>query len=363
MPDALTIETLTARLAARGLTPRVDRSESFLQVLRLIVSSRCKRGCHYPDGSEVWCHAEGITRRNHEPYGLDDFVGAAATLGRTLGVRRVKIAGLEPTFDASFVPFIAGLRAAGFERVSITTHDDAILPHLAAYRDAGLTQISVSIPSHEDARFREVAYTGSATPLLDLVKTAKGLGLDPVKINRVLQRGFTDDLPVVIDWARRHDVTVKLFELMWTPEAAGSLDRFYVAWLTFLDLWLDATEDVTLAHYPLSFRTRARFRLRGGGAVEANLMEDKRGATAAACATCAHTTRCAEGYFGCGVRVLPDLSVLPCLLRPELAVSLPELFQNGERTAALAQVLRGSHTPRVAGTPTPLIQISPGGRR
>ncbi len=318
-PDLHTRTALTALLEARGTPCRVLEDEPFLGVLRLVVASRCGRGCHYPDGSAVWCHAEGVTRETRQASTLQDFVGVARDLGARLGIRRVKIAGLEPEFDDSFVPFFEALRDAGFDCISITTHDDRIVPYLERYRRAGLTQLSVSIPHLRQAQFARIAYTGTSAGLFGVVEHARRAGLQPVKINRVLQRGFTDDVAAVLDWARARDVTVKFFELMWTAHAGSSLPRFQVPWTEFLPLWLDATSAVELRHYPLSHRTRVSFRLRGGGGVEVNLMENKRAARAGVCADCTHAAHCAEGYLGCGVRVMPDLSLLPCLLRPESA--------------------------------------------
>jgi molybdenum cofactor biosynthesis enzyme MoaA len=318
--DQRTLGDFVAFFASKGIACKILSDESHLRVLRLIVSSRCGRGCHYPDGSAVWCHVEGITDRRQRP--LKDILAVARWLKERTGIDRAKIAGLEPRFDETFVPFIGGLRSAGFRRISITTHDDELLRHLEAYRDAGLTQISVSIPHSEDAQFARLTYSGTSSGLLCLVRRASELGMQPVKINRVLQRGATGDLPGVIDFVRRTGVTVKLFELMWTRAAGAHLPRFHLPWTDFAHLWMDDVEEVTLHHYPRSYRTRVCFSLRGGGGVEANIMDDKSRADADACHGCEHSGVCAEGYLGCGVRVLPNLSVLPCLLRPELALDV-----------------------------------------
>lgn len=342
-----TLQDCISLFAARDIPCRVsDCNEPYLQVLRLIVSARCGRGCHHPDGSAVWCHAEGITNRRQSPRGLDEMLMAACYLRERTGIDRVKIAGLEPRFDESFVPFIRGLRLAGFSRISITTHDEELLRHIEAYRDAGLTQLSVSIPHSEDSQFARIAYTGTATSLLGLVRRARELGLEPVKVNRVLQRGATGDLPRMLAFAQENKVTVKLFELMWTHHAGEHLARFHVPWTSFAHLWLHDVREVTLHEYPRSHRIRVCFSLRGGGGVEANVMDDKRHAEARVCHDCRHSAVCAEGYLGCGVRILPDLSVLPCLLRPELALDIARCTssRNARLDTELDELIAGRAT-------------------
>ena len=72
-------------------------------------------------------------------------------------------------------------------------------------------------------------------------------------------------------------------------------------------------------------------------------MQPKWQSATSACKSCHLAAVCAEGYLGCGIRITPDLKLSPCILRPELALSLKPLLRRpeGDLLADVDAVLTG----------------------
>jgi hypothetical protein len=132
--------------------------------------------------------------------------------------------------------------------------------------------------------------------------------------------------------------------LMWQPGHDSFYSKYLVPWYDFLPLWESAVERLVIRRYSTAWRTRVLFVLRDGAGIEVNLMQPKWQSATAACKSCHLAAVCAEGYLGCGIRITPDLKLSPCILRPELALSLKPLLkhQEGENLVNIDAMLTGA---------------------
>jgi hypothetical protein len=90
------------------------------------------------------------------------------------------------------------------------------------------------------------------------------------------------------------------------------------------------------------------FWLRSGGSIETNLPLPPRKADAKAYRSCWMAPACTEGYLGCGIRITPDYTMKPCLLRGDMNVPLLPIVERGTAdplNAALDMVLLGDRSP------------------
>lgn len=299
----------------------VDDAEPFPQSLRLVVSSHCGQTCQYPDEGVLWCHAEGVGRDALKPARVEQVLAVARSLRDRHGYRRAKVGGLEPS-PGGLLRLVAGLRGLGFDDVSFTTHGRGMNGLMGPLRDAGLTRLTVSVQHFDREGYRRLTGRDGLAAALALVREANAVGLGPPKVNRVLLRGHTADLPAFLAWARGQGATVRLYDLMWQPGHDAHYRKYHVGWEEFLPLWGTDTDRLSVRRYATSRRTRVQFHLSAGGAVEVNLRQSKRSAGAAVCRSCPRADSCAEGYLGCGVRVTPDLRLSPCVLRDDLSVPI-----------------------------------------
>ncbi|MGB8511058.1 MAG: radical SAM protein [Pyrinomonadaceae bacterium] len=80
----------------------------------------------------------------HEAIG-ERLLHDALAMGRSLGITKLSLLGGEPTLHPNLDGIIKGARAAGYERISVTTN--GVTPHERLYRviSAGITNISFSL--------------------------------------------------------------------------------------------------------------------------------------------------------------------------------------------------------------------------
>src|SRR5205823_4589827 len=116
-----------------------------------------------------------------------------------LGIEKVRITGGEPLLRrglAEFVRDLAKLQTLDGQPldVAITTNGH-LLPEMAApLKNAGLSRITVSMDAVDAEKFARITrvQNGYANVLAG-IRAARKVGLDPVKVNCVLLRGFNDD--------------------------------------------------------------------------------------------------------------------------------------------------------------------------
>lgn len=352
----LNLSALQERFAHLPLTV-IDNDEPFPQSLRLIVSSHCEQQCQYPEEGVLWCHNEGIARDGLQAPQIDPLLDTARFFLKHFGMRRIKIGGLEPVLGGRLFGLISSLRQMGIEDVSFTTHGLRMNGRLNALKEAGLTRLTISIQHFEQENYRRLTGRDGLADALALVQEAKEVGLLPVKINRVLLRNYTDDIPAFIDWLQAENLTARLFDLMWQPQHDQYYLKYLVSWQEFLPLWEEKTEQIVVKRYRTSWRTRVLFKLRGGGGIEANLLQPKWRGSAPICQSCHLAEVCAEGYLGCGVRITPDLHLSPCILREDLDADIRPVLR-GEVSSGYVQfvedMLQGAASELV-GQPIPLL--------
>jgi cyclic pyranopterin phosphate synthase len=141
-----------------------------------------------------------------------------ATICASLGVRKLRITGGEPTVHPELVEIIRRLAAIeGIDDLAMTTNG-ALMDRdsLLAWREAGLTRITLSLDSLREDRFTRMTRSRS-TPgaVVRGARDALGLGFAPIKLNAVIVRGVNDDEIVALAaLARELGVEMRFIEFM-----------------------------------------------------------------------------------------------------------------------------------------------------
>ena len=134
-----------------------------------------------------------------------------------LGVRKIRLTGGEPLLRPRLEELIAMLAALdGIEELALTTNGLALAPRAARLRAAGLTRITVSLDSLDDDEFARMNGVGVLpSRVLAGIEAAASCGLDPVKVNVVIQRGVNDDSVLAMAaHFRRSGVKLRFIEYM-----------------------------------------------------------------------------------------------------------------------------------------------------
>lgn len=183
--------------------------------LRISVTDRCNFRCAY------CMPAEGLKwLPRAEILSFEEIERIARLFVERLGVESIRLTGGEPTVRAELpllVKLLAAIRRPDGRAVEVAlTTNGAKLERMAQpLRDAGLARINVSLDSLRRDRFAEITRRDALDDVLSGITAAVQAGLDPVKVNVVVVRGWNDD--EVVDFAelgRRTGVQPRFIEFM-----------------------------------------------------------------------------------------------------------------------------------------------------
>jgi len=178
--------------------------------LRISVTDRCNYRCTYcmPLDEYVW-----IDR--HEILTFEE-IARLARLFVGLGVNKIRITGGEPLVRKDLHRLISMLSTLdGVDDLCLTTNGSLLSEQIEELAAAGLKRINVSVDTLDAEKFKRITKRGDLSRVTDGLREAKRLGLDPIKINAVVERGLNDDdiIPLV-EYARENGFSMRLIEYM-----------------------------------------------------------------------------------------------------------------------------------------------------
>jgi cyclic pyranopterin phosphate synthase len=215
-----------------------DKYDRDIIDLRLSVTDRCNYKC-------VYCRTGNVGAQFPE-LPISDYL-RMARIFVGLGIRKVRLTGGEPLLRAGLIEFVRELsrlrNCDGLPlEIAITTNGHLLAEMAEPLRDAGLTRVTVSMDGVTEEKFARVTRVHNAfASVLAGVRAAKKAGLEPVKVNCVLLRGFNEDQIVSFgQFARNEGVVVRFIEFMpleedrvWSPDIVVKMDEI-VAQLSYL---------------------------------------------------------------------------------------------------------------------------------
>jgi len=202
-------------VTALPLAVPVDLRGRPLRDLRVSVTDRCNLRCRYCMPREVFGTDFPFLERD-ELLTFEEIERLVRVLV-DLGVRKVRLTGGEPLLRRDLPDLVARLTGVGGLEDLALTSNGVLLPRMAdELAAAGLRRVTVSLDALDDETFRAVSDTTvPVRAVLDGIAAARAAGLDPVKVNAVLQRGVNDDqIERLAGWARDEGVTVRFIEFM-----------------------------------------------------------------------------------------------------------------------------------------------------
>jgi cyclic pyranopterin phosphate synthase len=186
-----------------------------LRDLRISVTDRCNFRCTYCMPKEVFGPAFQFLRRD-ELLTFEE----TARLARIFvqhGVEKIRLTGGEPLVRRDLDALVAQLHGIpGLADLTLTTNGSLLASQAEPLARAGLKRITVSLDSLDDDIFRrmnDVDFPVSA--VLAGIDAARDVGLEPIKVNAVVQKGVNDD--GIVDLARHFKgtgVIVRFIEYM-----------------------------------------------------------------------------------------------------------------------------------------------------
>ena len=186
-----------------------------LRDLRISVTDRCNFRCPYCMPAEIFGEAYQFLPKD-EILTFEE-IARLSGLFVGLGVNKLRITGGEPLLRAGLPDLVGQLASIpGADDITLTTNGYLLAGQAQQLKDAGLNRITVSLDSLDDEIFKAMNGRGFGTRrVLDGIRRAADVGLVPIKINAVVQKGTNDH--TVVELARHFKGTghiVRFIEYM-----------------------------------------------------------------------------------------------------------------------------------------------------
>ena len=171
-----------------------------LKDLRISVTDRCNFRCTYCMPAEIFGESYKFLPKD-EILSFEEIVRLARIFVE-FGVNKLRITGGEPLLRTDLHILIAMLTGLpGLEDLTLTTNAYLLPQQAQQLKDAGLQRITISLDTLDDEVFKEMNGRGiSIDRGLQGIDAAAAVGLAPIKINSVVQKGVNDH--TVVDLAR-----------------------------------------------------------------------------------------------------------------------------------------------------------------
>ena len=199
----------------------VDAYKRSIKDLRISVTDRCNFRCTYcmPLDEYQWIDKKEILSFEE--------IARLATLFVRLGVEKIRLTGGEPLVRQNLDYLIGKLSAIdGLKEICLTTNGALLPEKVESLKLAGLKRLNISLDTLDPEKFKQMTKRGDLNKVLEGIFAAKSLGLHPIKLNAVVERGVNDeDILDLVEFSRENDFAIRFIEYMdvgnsnnWTSE-------------------------------------------------------------------------------------------------------------------------------------------------
>ena len=201
-------------------------SDSFqrpINYLRISVTDRCNLRC-------IYClPAEGVRLMSHRDILTYEEIYTIARVAAELGINKVRLTGGEPLVRLGLTELIQMLaQIDAIDDISLTTNGTLLSRYAAELKQAGLQRVNISLDTLKSDRFKLVTRSSlNLGDVLEGIKVARSVGLNPVKLNMVVMSGINDD--ELLDFAAKtidEEWHVRFIEFMPVTEVGATASYF-----------------------------------------------------------------------------------------------------------------------------------------
>ena len=190
-------------------TQLIDRFNRIHTNLRISVTDQCNFRCVYCMPEEMeFIEDEGIMTFDEIVHFARIFVG--------LGIDKIRITGGEPLVRRGVATLIRRLfEIEGLKDISLTTNGIGLVTQAQALYDAGLRRINVSLDTLNEEKFEQITRRKVLSKVLEGLEVAQRCGFNPIKVNAIAMKGFTEDEIVdLTQFARQNAYQLRFIEFM-----------------------------------------------------------------------------------------------------------------------------------------------------
>jgi GTP 3',8-cyclase len=187
-----------------------DNFNRNINYLRISVTDRCNLRCRYcmpEEGVEMLSHSDILSFE--EIYQL-------AEIAVGMGIEKIRLTGGEPLVRKGIVELVKMLASLrGVNDLSMTTNGILLSKYAKQLAGAGLHRVNVSLDTLNPEKFSYLTRIGRLDDVLEGIRAAKNAGLNPVKINCVVQKSASEpDAQMVARYCNENGLEVRFIHQM-----------------------------------------------------------------------------------------------------------------------------------------------------
>ena len=187
-----------------------DSFGRLIDYLRVSVTDRCNLRCRYCMPSS------GITPIPHKDILSYEEIVSFVRSGVEMGLHKVRLTGGEPLVRKGIVSLVHMLAEIdGIVDLSMSTNGTLLTDYAKELRAAGLHRVNISVDTLSRERYAYLTRGGNVQDVLSGIETAKNAGLEPIKLNCVVEESSNDsDAMVVAAFAMEHGLGLRFIRRM-----------------------------------------------------------------------------------------------------------------------------------------------------
>lgn len=137
---------------------------------------------------------KGVEKKEHDTILSFEDIHTIVKVSAQLGIKKIRVTGGEPLVRKGIVSLVEKIASVdGIEDLAMTTNGILLKDLAQDLKNAGLNRVNISIDSLFETRYKEITRGGNIDDVLQGLDAAVAVGLNPIKINTVIIKGFNDD--------------------------------------------------------------------------------------------------------------------------------------------------------------------------
>lgn len=202
-----------------------------IDYLRISVTDRCNLRC-------IYCMPpEGIELKEHEDILRFEEIISIVKAAASLGIKKIRYTGGEPLVMHNIEKLIYETsKIPGIEEIAMTTNGMLLNDMAKDLKKAGLKRVNISLDTLNKAKFKSITRIGNLETVLKGIDRCLELGMNPVKINTVLLKGFNDtEFDDFLRLIKNTPLEIRFIELMPIGEAVKFYEKTKISFNELLD--------------------------------------------------------------------------------------------------------------------------------
>lgn len=222
----------------------VDAHGRVLRDLRVSITDRCNFRCLYclpeTEAAQNFYRGRWATLPDPRPIAHQwqprskilsyEEIERVVRIAVGLGIQKVRLTGGEPLLRRNVEDLVGRIAAIpGITDLALTSNGFLFREKGQALRDAGLKRISFSLDSLDRANFQKITGRDGLSEVIESIRLAKELGMEPVKVNAVIIRSINDhEIETLAELARAQNLSMRFIEFMPLDSARAWLKELVV---------------------------------------------------------------------------------------------------------------------------------------